>query len=178
MAEKQVLDKAGIEEAIIRLSDGILRRNPNPSRLFIVGIKKRGDVLARKIVRRIESSKKKKVEMSALDITFYRDDVRLKAYRYVSKGEICFDARDRDVVLVDDVINTGRSIRAAIDAVIDSGRPRSIQLAVLIDRGGRELPIQPDYVGKKLRLQPATKVLVRLKEVDGKDQVIVQKDGK
>jgi len=160
------------------LSDGILRRNPDPSTLFIVGIKKRGDVLARKIARKIESSEKKKVGMSALDITFYRDDVQLKAYKYVSKGEVRFDATDKDVVLVDDVINTGRSIRAAIDAVIDSGRPRSIQLAVLIDRGGRELPIQPDYVGKKLRVQPAADVLVRLKEVDGEDRVIVQEDGR
>ncbi len=160
------------------MSDGILRRNPDPFTLFIVGIKKRGDVLARKIARKIESSEKKKVGMSALDITFYRDDVQLKAYKYVSKGEVRFDATDKDVVLVDDVINTGRSIRAAIDAVIDSGRPRSIQLAVLIDRGGRELPIQPDYVGKKLRVQPATDVLVRLKEVDGEDRVIVQEDGR
>jgi pyrimidine operon attenuation protein/uracil phosphoribosyltransferase len=171
--EQQILDKAGIEKAISRLSDEILKKNADPSTLIIVGIKKRGDVLAKKIAQRIESTEKKKIEISAIDITFYRDDVQLKAYKYVLKNDIHFDVSDKNVVLVDDVISTGRTIRAAIDIIIDSGRPRSIQLAVLIDKGGRELPIQPDYIGKKIDADASSEILVKLKEVDGEDRIII-----
>ncbi|MEE8604511.1 MAG: bifunctional pyr operon transcriptional regulator/uracil phosphoribosyltransferase PyrR, partial [Candidatus Aminicenantaceae bacterium] len=121
---------------------------------------------------------KKKIEIYAIDITFYRDDVQLKAYKYVLKNEIRFDVADKNVVLVDDVISTGRTIRAAIDVIIDSGRPRSIQLAVLIDKGGRELPIQPDYVGKKIEADSGSVVLVKLKEVDGEDRIIISDNEK
>jgi len=141
--------------------------------LFIVGIKKRGDILADKIAKKIGSVEGKKVGTSAIDITFYRDDVQLKAYKYVVKEDNQFDVTDKRIVLVDDVIFTGRSIRAAVDAIMDSGRPKSIQLAVLIDRGGRELPIQPDYIGKEIHADPESDVKVYLKEVDGEDKVVV-----
>lgn len=176
--EKQILNRDDIEKNLSRISDEILAKNTDPSSLIIIGIKKRGDVLAKKIAQRIESKEKKKIEIYAIDITFYRDDVQLKAYKYVLKNEIRFDVADKNVVLVDDVISTGRTIRAAIDVIIDSGRPRSIQLAVLIDKGGRELPIQPDYVGKKIEEDSGSVVLVKLKEVDGEDRIIISDNGK
>lgn len=171
--EKQILDKAGIEKAIYRLSEEILRKNPEPASLIIIGIKKRGDVIAKKIAQTIQSLGKGNVGISAIDITFYRDDVRLKAYKYVLKNDIRFDVSNKNVVLVDDVISTGRTIRAAIDVIIDSGRPKSIQLAVLIDIGGREIPIQPDYVGQEVEIEPGAEVLVKLNEVDGEDRIMV-----
>jgi pyrimidine operon attenuation protein/uracil phosphoribosyltransferase len=171
--EKQILDKKDIERIIARISTQILERNTDPSTLLIIGIKQRGDILARRIAEKIQSIEGSEVGTSAIDITFYRDDVQLKAYKYVGKGEIHFDVTDKNVVLVDDVLFTGRSIRAAIDVLIDSGRPRSIQLAVLIDRGGREFPIQPDYTGKEVYATSDSQVLVKLVEVDGEDKVLI-----
>jgi len=171
--EKKILDKKEIERIISRISNQILERNLDPSILLLIGIKKRGDILAKKIAKKIESIEGEKIKTSALDITFYRDDVQLKAYKYVGKDEIQFDITDKNIVLVDDVIFTGRSIRAAVDAIMDSGRPKSIQLAVLIDRGGREFPIQPDYVGKEIHTDLESEVQVYLKEVDGEDKVSV-----
>ena len=176
--EKQIFDGDDIERTLFRLSDEILAKNTEPSSLVFIGIKKRGDVLAKKIAQRIESLGKEKIEISAIDITFYRDDVKLKAYKYVVKNEIRFDVSDKNVVLVDDVISTGRTIRAAIDVIIDSGRPKSIQLAVLIDIGGREIPIQPDYVGQKMEIELDTEVSVKLKEVDGVDRIIISDNEK
>jgi pyrimidine operon attenuation protein/uracil phosphoribosyltransferase len=176
--EKQIFDGDDIEKTLARISDEILAKNTDPSSLVIIGIKKRGDVLAKKIAQRIESSGKEKIGISAIDITFYRDDVKLKAYKYVVKNDIHFDVADKNVVLVDDVISTGRTIRAAIDVIIDSGRPRSIQLAVLIDIGGREIPIQPDFVGQKMEIEPDTEVSVKLKEVDGEDRIIISDNEK
>ncbi len=174
--EKQILDKKDIERIISRISNQILERNLDPSTLFIIGIKKRGDVLAKKIAEKIESISGGKIETSALDITFYRDDVQLKAYKCVVKDKTQYDIVDKNIVLVDDVIFTGRSIRAAVDALIDSGRPKSIQLAVLIDRGGRELPIQPDYFGEKIHADLKSEVLVNLEEVDGEDKVVITRE--
>jgi len=171
--KKQILSEQEIEQIISRIAGEVIKRNPNPSNLIMVGVKSRGDVLAKRIAERIELQVGQKIETSAIDITFYRDDVQLKAYKYVVKDEIQFDVTDKSVVLVDDVMFTGRSIRAAIDALIDSGRPKSIQLAVLVDRNGRELPIQPDYVGQKIKASPESQVQVRVKEIDGEDKVIV-----
>jgi len=171
--QKQSLDKKDIKRIVARISTQILERNLDPSTLLIIGIKERGDILAKRIAEQIESIEGSEVAISAIDITFYRDDVQLKAYKYVGKDEINFDVTDKNVVLVDDVLFTGRSIRAAIDVLIDSGRPRSIQLAVLIDRGGRELPIQPDYTGKAIYATPDSQVLVNLEEVDGEDKVLI-----
>ena len=171
--KKQILDKDEIEKNIIRISNEILERNINSSTLIIIGIKNRGDILAKRIEKRIESIDRKKITTSEIDITFYRDDVHLKAYKYVVKQKIQFDITDKNIILVDDVIFTGRSVRAAIDELIDSGRPSSIQLAVLIDRGGRELPIQPDYIGKKMYVKLDKEVLVYLKEVDGEDRALI-----
>ena len=174
--EKQILDRKDIGRIISRISNQILERNLDPSTILIIGIKERGDILAKRLAKRIESIDGDKTETSALDITFYRDDVQLKAYKYVVKGESQSDTTDKNIVLVDDVLFTGRSIRAAIDALIDSGRPKSIQLAVLIDRGGRELPIQPDYVGKEIYSTFDSQVMVNFEEIDGEDKVFMVED--
>ncbi len=171
--EKQLLDKNGIATVVARISDEILEKNLDPSSLCIVGIKKRGDILANRIAERIESTNGIKIQTEAIDITFYRDDIKLKAYKYVVMDEIHFDVTDKNVVLVDDVIYTGRSIRAAIDVLIDTGRPKSLQLAVLVDRGGRELPIQPNYCGEKAEVSAEGKVNVRFNELDGDDKVLI-----
>ena len=176
--EKQILDRKDIGRIISRISNQILERNLDPSTILIIGIKERGDILAKRLAKRIESIDGDKTETSALDITFYRDDVQLKAYKYVVKGESQSDTTDKNIVLVDDVLFTGRSIRAAIDALIDSGRPKSIQLAVLIDRGGRELPIQPDYVGKEIYSTFDSQVMVNFEEIDGEDKVFMVEDEK
>jgi len=170
---KHVLDKKSIDRIIARMTLEILERTDESSPLIIIGLKKRGDVLGDRIAEKIKSLEGNTVESSALDITFYRDDVELKAYKYILKEDIDFDITDKNVVLVDDVIETGRSIRAALDALIDSGRPKSIQLAVLIDRGGREFPIRPDYFGKKIQAELKSKVEVLFEETDGEDQVII-----
>lgn len=171
--KQQILDEVEIERIITRISSEILERNSDLPSLMIIGIKKRGDVIAQRIAKKIESSEGKKIPVSVIDITFYRDDVRLKAYKYIEKDETRIDLDDKNVVLVDDVIFTGRSIRAAIDVLIDSGRPKSIQLAVLIDRGSRELPIQPDYVGKKIFVNLESDVLVHLKEIDSENNACI-----
>ena len=171
--QKHILDESDIKRIISRISIEILERTQDIASLVIIGIKNRGDILAEKIAKEIESIEGKKIETSAIDITFYRDDLQLKAYKYVVKDEMQFDIADKNVILVDDVIFTGRSIRAAVDALIDSGRPKSIQLAVLIDRGGRELPIQPDYCGKKIQADLKSDIQVKLKEIDGEDKVII-----
>ncbi len=155
------------------MSSEVLERRKDSSQLIVIGIIKRGDYLAERIAKKLESMGGDKVDTAAIDITFYRDDVKLKAYKYVMKDEIDFDITDKDVLLVDDVIFTGRTIRAAVDALMDTGRPRSIQLAVLIDRGGRELPIQPDYCGKKMQPDFNNEVEVKLIEFDKEDEVLI-----
>lgn len=169
--KQQILGAVDIERIINRISSEIIERNSDPSNLIIIGIKNRGDVLAQRIANKIEVTEGKKVPVSVVDITFYRDDVHLKAYKYIEKEGNQIDLNNKNIILVDDVIFTGRSIRAAIDVLIDSGRPKSIQLAVLIDRGSRELPIQPDYVGKKIFVNTGSEVLVCLKEIDGENNV-------
>ena len=169
--QTRLLDKKGIDRILTRISSEVLERNQDSSRLIVIGIIQRGDCLAERIADKLESMGDCKIDSAAIDITFYRDDVKLKAYKYVLKDEIDFDITNRDVLLVDDVIYTGRTIRAAVDALMDTGRPKSIQLAVLIDRGGRELPIQPDYCGKKMQADFNNEVEVKLQEIDGEDNV-------
>lgn len=170
--KQKIIDKNEMEKIIHSMSNEILERNNDVSNLIIIGIKSRGDILAKKIAKEINSIQKKKIETSAIDITFYRDDVNLKAYKYVVKHDMELIIDKKDVILVDDVIFTGRSIRAAIDELIDYGRPNSIQLAVLVDRGGRELPLQPDYVGKKIKAGSDYEVSVHFKELDNENEVL------
>jgi pyrimidine operon attenuation protein/uracil phosphoribosyltransferase len=171
----QVLDDQGIERALTRIAHEILERAGGTEGLALVGVRTRGVSLARRIADRLLAIEGTKVPVGALDITLYRDDLGLKAETPILRGtDIPFSVAGKTLVLVDDVLYTGRTIRAALDAIMDLGRPRLIQLAVLIDRGHRELPIRPDYVGKNLPTARREIVQVELQEHDGRDRVVIQ----
>lgn len=169
-----VLDAPGIGRAVTRVAHEILERNRGPEGLALVGIAARGDDLARRLAAEIGRIEGVELPVGVLDITFYRDDIGLRAEApEVHETRIPFDVSDRTVVLVDDVLYTGRTVRAAMDALMDLGRPRAIQLAVLVDRGHRELPIRADYVGKNIPTRADELVRVLLEETDGVDAVEV-----
>jgi len=171
----QVLDEPGIDRALTRIAHELIERAGGVKDLAMVGIRTRGVALARRIAARLRAIDGVQVPVGALDITLYRDDLGLKTEAPVLHGtEIPFDVAGKIVVLVDDVLYTGRTIRAALDAVMDLGRPRMIQLAVLVDRGHRELPIRADYVGKNLPTARREAVQVLLREHDGQDRVVIQ----
>ena len=166
-----LLDENGIAAALDRMADEIARSIPRGVQVGVIGIRSRGDTLAARLMRALESRKIGRIEFGTLDITLYRDDLaEIGPAAVVRTTEIPFDVADKYLVLVDDVIFTGRSIRAALDAISDLGRPRSIRLAVLVDRGGRELPIQPDFVGIKADGDDRH-ITVMLKESSGLDRV-------
>jgi pyrimidine operon attenuation protein/uracil phosphoribosyltransferase len=176
----RLLDAGEIRRAVTRIAHEILERNKGAAGVVLVGIAARGDDLAKRLAAEIARIEGVEVAVGALDITFYRDDIGLRSEApEVHETRIPFDISGTAVVLVDDVLFTGRTIRAALDALVDFGRPRSIQLAVLVDRGHRELPIRPDYVGKNVPTRKDEDVVVRLTEVDGEDAVVVdEKEGK
>ncbi|MFH1457640.1 MAG: bifunctional pyr operon transcriptional regulator/uracil phosphoribosyltransferase PyrR [Candidatus Omnitrophota bacterium] len=179
MKEKaKILDKDTLSRALIRIAHEILEKNKGTKDLCLIGIRNRGAYLAKRLNDCIEKIDEVKVPVGILDITLYRDDLTsIAAGPVVHKTEIDFDINDKNVVLVDDVLYTGRTVRAALDALIDFGRPKSIQLAVMVDRGHRELPVRADYVGKNIPTARNETIEVRLDEVDGKDEVvIVEKD--
>ena len=170
----QILDEAGMNRALVRISHEILERNKGAENLRLIGVRRRGGPIARRIAETLLRIEGREVLVGSVDIAFYRDDLsRLTETPELRKTELPFDVNDRDVVLVDDVIYTGRTARAAIEAVFSCGRPRSIQLAVLVDRGHRELPIRPDYVGKNLPTSRQELVEVRLPEFDGETGVFL-----
>ncbi len=168
----QLMDEAALNRALMRISHEIAEKNKGVENVVLVGIRRRGGPIAERIcgnIRRIESAQ---VPVGSIDIRFYRDDLSLENESpAVRKTELPFDVTGRDVVLVDDVIYTGRTVRAAIEAVFSCGRPRTIQLAVLVDRGHRELPIRPDYVGKNVPSSRAELIEVRLPEFDAETGV-------
>ena len=169
------MDGETMERALVRLTHEILERNRGVEGLVLIGIRTGGVYLAERIREKIEQIEKVRISSGIIDITLYRDDFAVGLPRpLVGKTEIPFSLRDKRVILVDDVLYTGRTVRAAMDALIDFGRPQFIQLAVLIDRGHRELPIQADYVGKKVVTAPQDEVTVIFREVDGQDRVIIQ----
>jgi pyrimidine operon attenuation protein/uracil phosphoribosyltransferase len=170
----RLLDAAEIKRAITRIAHELLERNKGAGRLVLVGIAARGDDLARRLAAEIHRIEGVDVPVGTLDITFYRDDIGMRAEApLVHETRIDFDITATTVVLVDDVLFTGRTIRAAFDALVDFGRPRAIQLAVLVDRGHRELPIRADFVGKNVPTRRDEEVQVHLTEVDGEDAVVV-----
>ncbi len=180
MREKaKILDKEGIDRAVMRIAHEILEKNKGTQDLCLIGIRSRGVPLAQRLSACIKKIENKEIPVGVLDITLYRDDLTLITNKpVVHKTEIDFDTTGKKVVLVDDVLYTGRTIRAALDALIDFGRPKSIQLAVLVDRGHRELPVRADYAGKNIPTAEKEMVEVRLEEADGKDEVIiVEKNG-
>ena len=170
-----VLDAEGIRRSVARIPHEIVERNREPGRLCVVGIRTRGDHLARRLAKILQEITGGPVPVGALDITLYRDDLsRLEASPVVHATEIPFDLNGRRVIVVDDVLFTGRTVRAAMDALADLGRPETVELAVLVDRGHRELPIKPDYVGKNLPTAKGDLVQVRLTESDGLDEVVIE----
>jgi pyrimidine operon attenuation protein/uracil phosphoribosyltransferase len=179
MKEKaKILDQEGLNRSLIRIAHEILEKNKGTQDLCLVGIRNRGAYLAKRLADCIQKIDQVSVPVGILDITLYRDDLTLIAAQpVVHKTEIDFDITDKNIVLVDDVLYTGRTVRAAMDALMDLGRAKSIQLAVLVDRGHREIPVRADYVGKNVPTSQKETVEVRLVEVDGSDEVvIVEKD--
>ena len=178
-----VLDADRISRSLARIAHEIIERNVSPggiNELALVGIRTRGVPIAKRLAKAIREINGHDVPTGALDITLYRDDLMRHAVGpqpVIRRTEIPFSIDDKRILLVDDVLYTGRTIRAALDALIDFGRPKSIQLIVLVDRGHRELPIKADYVGKNLPTSPEESVQVRLQETDGQDEVVLQQGG-
>jgi pyrimidine operon attenuation protein/uracil phosphoribosyltransferase len=174
MAEKSVvLGEPEIKTTLLRIAHEIVERNPDIKEVVFVGIITRGVPLARRLSRKIKSITDASIPVGILDVTTHRDDLS-KAQVIEDETKIPFDIADKKVILVDDVIYHGRTVRAAMDALIHHGRPKSIQLAVLIDRGHREFPIHPDYVGREIPTSSKEQVKVHVKELDGSDEVVVQ----
>jgi pyrimidine operon attenuation protein/uracil phosphoribosyltransferase len=173
MSEKTVLDREDVRRTLVRIAHEIVESTGGQG-LAIVGIHRRGAVLAARVRDLVEQIGGTEVPLGDIDISFYRDDLTMRqAHPVVHASHIDFPVDGVTVVLVDDVLYTGRTVRAAIDALFDYGRPRRVQLAVLADRGHRELPIRPDYVGKNLPTAPAERVNVRVEELDGVDEVAI-----
>ncbi|NCD10521.1 MAG: bifunctional pyr operon transcriptional regulator/uracil phosphoribosyltransferase PyrR [Negativicutes bacterium] len=169
-----IMDAEAMRRAIVRIAHEIIEKNKGVENVILVGIRTRGVPLAQRIAKEIENIEKVKVPVGFLDITLYRDDLSTLAYNPIVHGtEIEFDIRGKVIVLVDDVLYTGRTIRAALDALIDMGRPKVIELAVLIDRGHKELPIRADFVGKNVPTAQKEIIDVTLKENDDIDEVVI-----
>ena len=174
---KKILDKESIRRAVLRIAYEIVEKNKGIESLCLIGIRTRGVVLAERVSACIKKIEGESVPVGILDINLYRDDLTLSSSQpVVHETLIGFDVTGKKIILLDDVLFTGRTIRAALDAIIDLGRPANIQLAVLVDRGHRELPIRADYVGKNIPTSTEEDVRVVLKEIDNKnDEVIVEK---
>jgi pyrimidine operon attenuation protein/uracil phosphoribosyltransferase len=176
MTGRQIMTAEEIRRATTRISHEIVEKQAGTAGLVLVGIQRRGVPLARRIAASIAEHEGVEVPVGALDITFYRDDLSLVAQQPLVKGtDLPFDLNESTIVLVDDVLYTGRTIRAAMDALVDFGRPRAIRLAVLVDRGHRELPIRADHVGKNVPTSREELVRVHLEEVDGEDGVDIER---
>ena len=175
-----VMDGDRMARTLTRIAHEVVERNRGLDEIALVGIRSRGEHLARRLARSLHEITGRTVPTGTLDITLYRDDLMRQAVGpqpLVRRTDIPFSIDDRVILLVDDVLYTGRTIRAALDALIDFGRPKSIQLIAFVDRGHRELPIKADYVGKNLPTSRRESVQVRLEEVDGHDEVVVQTEG-
>jgi pyrimidine operon attenuation protein/uracil phosphoribosyltransferase len=170
----RLMSASEIERTLVRLAHEIVERNNGAANLGLVGIKRRGVPLAQRLGKIIEGIEKTSVDTGVLDISFYRDDLSTKDKKpVVEKGEIGFDVEGRDIILMDDVLYTGRTIRAAMDALFDHGRPKSVQLLVLIDRGHRELPIEARFIGRIVPTSGREIIEVKLREIDNDEQVIL-----
>ena len=169
-----VIDAEGLQRTITRLAHEIIERNHGVGSIAIVGVRTRGATIAERLVKKIEEIENRPVPLGILDITLYRDDFRRRMKQpVVQVTDIPFDIDGINVILVDDVLFTGRTSRAALDALMDFGRPASVQLAVLVDRGHRELPIRADYIGKSIPTSIGEEIQVRFQETDGEDCVLL-----
>jgi pyrimidine operon attenuation protein/uracil phosphoribosyltransferase len=173
---KELLSKKDMDRALTRMSHEIIEKNKGTDRLCLVGIQRGGVHLAKRLASKIKEIEKKEIPVGSLDIAFYRDDLNIrKEQALVRKTDVPFEVTDLKIILVDDVLFTGRSIRAAMDALMDLGRPASIQLAVLIDRGHRQLPIKADFVGKNIPTSLSENVEVQLEEDGFGDRIVLEK---
>jgi pyrimidine operon attenuation protein/uracil phosphoribosyltransferase len=170
----RLMSASEIERTLVRLAHEIVEKNNGGTNLGLVGIKRRGVPLAQRLAAMIEKIERHPIDTGVLDISFYRDDLTTDGPRpKVTPGAIGFDVNGRDIILMDDVLYTGRTIRAALDALFDHGRPRSVQLLVLIDRGHRELPIEATFVGRTIPTSSREIIEVKLNEIDGQEQVLL-----
>ena len=175
--ERQVLSAEDIRRAVVRIAHEIVERNRGVEGLVFVGLHTRGVPLAYRLAAAVRDFEGAEVPVAALDISLYRDDIAYRMRPVLRPSDFPVDVNGRRVVLVDDVLFTGRTVRAALDALVDFGRPRLVQLAVLVDRGHRELPVRADYVGKNVPTHLGEEVQVRLAEVDGRDEVVLVQEG-
>lgn len=177
MERKEVVDAVTMKRALTRITYEIIERNKGVSDIVLIGIKTRGIYLAHRLGERLKQLENIEVPVGVLDITLYRDDVdKTDAQPEVKKPDFPFSIEGKHVILVDDVLFTGRTIRAAMDAVMDFGRPRKISLAVLADRGHRELPIRADFVGKNIPTSSSEEIVVEVEEMDGQDRILIEKE--
>ncbi len=168
----KIVDQEGISRIVTRISHELLERNKGSNNLVLIGMRTRGEFVANRIFEKINEIEKIELPLGVLDVTLYRDDFRMRLKQpEVSVTNITFDITEKDVILIDDVLYTGRTVRAALDAIMDMGRPNSIQLCVLVDRGHREMPIKADFVGKNIPTSINEEVKVKLAEVDDEDAV-------
>jgi len=173
---KKILDADGVERTITRITHEILEKNKGTENLLLIGIERGGAILAERLRSKIQTIEGVSVPKGSLDITLYRDDIDEIVNQPLMRGtHLEFDITGKKVILVDDVLYTGRTVRSALDALIDFGRPKWVQLAVMVDRGHRELPIRADYVGKNIPTGIDEEVAVRLKEKDGQDEVCIMR---
>ena len=167
-------NKNDLQRTLMRISHEIIEKNPDLNRIAIVGIRTRGEIIAQRITQLISKITKTKIDNGTVDVTFYRDDFKTNFDSpKIGPSDITFDVSGRNIILIDDVLYTGRTIKAAMDEVFSYGRPASIQLGVLVDRGHRELPIKTDFVGKNYPTSINEHIHVHIKEVDGKDEILL-----
>jgi pyrimidine operon attenuation protein/uracil phosphoribosyltransferase len=170
--KSKIADKEGLDRIITRIAHEILEKNKGSKNLVLIGMRTRGEFLARRLRDKLLSIEGIELPLGVLDVTLYRDDFRTRIKQpQVSVSDITFDVNEKDVILVDDVLYTGRTVRSALNAIMDLGRPRSIQLCILVDRGHRELPIRADYVGKNIPTSQNEEIRLKVEEVDGEDAI-------
>ena len=174
MTSKEVIDAVTMKRALTRITYEIIERNQGIEDLVIIGIKTRGIYIAQRIAQRLKQLESVDIPVGELDITLYRDDKKEMEEPEINASSIPVDLEGKGVILVDDVLYTGRTIRAALDALMDYGRPQRISLAVLVDRGHRELPIRPDFIGKNIPTSLSEEIVVEMEEVDGKDRILIR----
>lgn len=173
----KIVDEEGLSRIITRMAHEILENNKGSQNVVLMGMKTRGEFLANRIFEKIKEIEKIELPLGVLDVTLYRDDFRTRLKQpEVSVSNITFDINDKDVVIVDDVLYTGRTVRSALNALMDFGRPRTIQLCVLVDRGHRELPIRADYIGKNIPTAYQEEIKVKMKEIDGEDAIYLMEN--